>query len=91
MPTNITSLEQLLLLVAGGILWWLGGVIKKWLSDVTARRRSEVDNKARMERKLRESQEEVYALRAAMLKSGHWTLEDLDEFHRRNGNTPTEP
>lgn len=88
MPTNITSLEQLLLLVAGGILWWLGGVVKKWLNDVTDRRRSEVDNKARLERKLRESQEEVYALRAAMLKSGQWSLEDLDEFRRRNGSHP---
>lgn len=87
MPQNIASLEQLLLLAAGGVLWWLGGVIKNWLNSSIKRRREEIDSIARLERRNRELQEAVYALRAAMIRSGQWTLEDLEEFERKNGSS----
>lgn len=87
MPSNIASLEQLLLLAAGGVLWWLGGVIKKWLNDSMNRRRDEIDQKARQEKKIRELQEANWAMRAAMIRSGQWTLEDLEEFERKNNSS----
>lgn len=84
MPSNIVTLEQLLVFLAGGVLMWLGGVLKEWFKTSTEKRRSEVDARARLERKNRELQEEVYSLRAAMIKSGQWTLQDLEEFRKRN-------
>lgn len=83
MPPKAESLEQLLLLALGGVLWWLGGFMKDRIKGFTERRRTEVDKQARTDRKLHEAKEQVWALRSAMLRSGHWTLEDLEQFDRR--------
>lgn len=89
MPSNIVTLEQLLVFLAGGVLMWLGGVLKEWFKTSTEKRRSQIDEKARLERKIRELQETVYALRAAMIRSGQWSLEDLQEFERKSGSSPS--
>lgn len=84
MPPKVESLEQLLLLALGGMAWWLGGMVKKWINGFTERRREGVDRLAQAERKVHYLREEVYGLRAAMLKSGQWNLEDLEEFRRKS-------
>lgn len=91
MPPKVESLEQLLLLALGGMAWWLGGMVKKWINGFTERRRTEVDRLAVAERKLHYAKETNYALRAAMLKSGQWSLEDLEAFERRREDSPEEP
>lgn len=85
MPPLVDSLEKLLLLVAGGIVYWLGGVLKKWMSEKTSTRREIVDKLAKAEADNRALRESLYDHRNAMLKSGDWTRETLPPWHE----TPT--
>lgn len=93
MPPIAESLEELMLIAAGGVLWWFGGVIKGWLQRKTEERRKEVDAKARLEKDIHDLkkrchllQSQIYSYQTVMLKSGYWTLDTLPDFSR---DTPT--
>ena len=81
MPPLVDSLEKLLLLIAGGIVYWLGGVLKKWTSEKTSTRREIVDKLAKAEADNRALRESLYDHRNAMLQSGDWTRETLPQWH----------
>ena len=78
--TPISTLDMLLFTAAGGILAWLGGVLKKWIRDSTGRRRAEVDRVAKLELRNRLLTESLYDHRNQMLKSGQWTRDTLPPF-----------
>lgn len=78
--TPISTLDMLLFTVAGSILTWLGGVLRKWIQESTGRRRAEVDKVAKLELRNRLLVESLYDHRNQMLKSGQWTRETLPPF-----------
>lgn len=83
MPPKIESLNELLLMAAGGILIWLGGVLKKWVTQSTEKRRQKVDEIASLELSIQEHKEVIYQMRNDMLKSGHFNLDDLPDMPSR--------
>lgn len=83
MPPKFESLSELLLVVAGGILMWLGGVLKDWFRESTKKRRERVDEVARLELSVQEHREVIYAMRTEMLKSGEFKPEDLPPIPRK--------
>lgn len=80
MPPLVDSLEQLLLFIAGGIIMWLGGVLKRWLKESTRSRRKVVDDLAKAESDNRILRESLHDHRNAMLESGIWSRETLPPF-----------
>lgn len=76
----INSFDTLMFTVAGGIIVWLGGVLKKWYQSSTGTRRAQVDRIARVELRNRLLTESLYDHRNQMLKSGQWTRETLPPF-----------
>lgn len=83
MPPKIESLNELLLMAAGGILIWLGGILKKWVTSSTEKRRQKVDEIASLELALQEHREVIYQMRTEMLRSGHFTRDELPAMPRR--------
>lgn len=88
MPPKIESLNELLLMAAGGILIWLGGVLKKWVTQSTEKRRQKVDEIASLELSIQEHKEVIYQMRNEMLKSGHFNLDDLPDMPSRKPKQP---
>ena len=88
MPPKIESLNELLLMAAGGILIWLGGVLKKWVTQSTEKRRQKVDEIAALELSIQEHKEVIYQMRNDMLKSGHFNRDDLPDMPSRKPKNP---
>lgn len=88
MPPKIESLDELLLMAAGGILIWLGGILKKWVTSSTEKRRQKVDEIASLELSIQEHKEVIYQMRNEMLKSGHFNLDDLPDMPSRKPKQP---
>lgn len=88
MPPKIESLNELLLMAAGGILIWLGGVLKKWVTQSTEKRRQKVDEIAALELSIQEHKEVIYQMRNDMLKSGHFNRDDLPDMPSRKPKHP---
>lgn len=77
MPFLVDSFDQLLLVAAGGVLWWLGGVLKVWLSNSTKARRLKVDRESELEHLLQEYVEYSWELRNLLMASGEFSRGDL--------------
>lgn len=78
--TSISSLDQLIYTLIGGLLVWLGRVISKWWKTSTEQRRNKVDAQAKAETRARLLTESLHDHRNLMLKSGQWTRETLPPF-----------
>ena len=77
MPFPVDSFDQLLLVAAGGVLWWLGGVVKTWLSNSTKARRLKVDRESELEHLLQEYVEYSWELRNLLMESGQFSRDEL--------------
>lgn len=83
MPPKIESLSELLYLAVGGLLVWLGKVLKDWFRDKTEERRKKVDQVANLELSIQEHREVIFTMRSEMLKSGHFKAEDIPPIPKR--------
>lgn len=81
---TINSLDSLLYTAVGALLFWLGSVVKDWISRSTKDRREEVNRTAKLELRNRLLTESLYEHRTVMLKSGQWTRDTLPPFIKEN-------